>query len=270
MASFFRLSHPTDKRYCAIFERPDDMPKGVRPTRGRSMEGCYTGPVSFRMSPKEVGIQVPDVIRNAVGYLMVSERMRELLEKHVEGAVVEYLPFVLLNHKKRVAADPCYIVNVIGTIDCGDRANCEGPETPVCAEPFDRHVGHARRRARTPQAIVACRGDDAGDVGAVRVSFGRLDVVVVVRRIPTIDVIHVTIAIVVDAVAGYFLGVAPKIGIEILVRDVDAVVRDSDDDFGLAGFDLPSLDVRGARSRSRTRRPASGEVRNLLPLRLRC
>jgi hypothetical protein len=95
------------------------------------MEGLYKQPVSFRMTSKEPGIQVPDVIRNAVSYLMVSESMKELLEANSKGATVEYLPFVLLNHKKRVAAERCFIVNVIDTVDCGDRANSEGPETPV-------------------------------------------------------------------------------------------------------------------------------------------
>ena len=68
---------------------------------------------------------MPDVIRNAVRYLMISGRVKSLLEEHAT-AEIEFLRFTLLDHQGQVASDDCYLANVLGTVDCVDMERSEG------------------------------------------------------------------------------------------------------------------------------------------------
>lgn len=125
--SYSILRPVSDDRYCAITKHPEDLRNPARPARGVSMGGKYEKILDFQMSKlvNPTGLQVPDVILNGVRYVIVSARMKELLEKNASGPV-ELLPFRLLNHKGRVAEERIYVVNVIGTIDCGDLARSKG------------------------------------------------------------------------------------------------------------------------------------------------
>lgn len=127
MSDYTILMPPAGDAYCAIYNAPE-MRNFARPSRGKSMGDTYT-PVDFKMTHKVRGTQVPDVIRNVLAYLMVSPAMRELLETNVT-LPIEYLPFRLLHHKGRVAAENCAMVNVLDTVDCADTAGIEGTPHP--------------------------------------------------------------------------------------------------------------------------------------------
>ena len=121
-----------DPRYCAISKIPKALANFGRPTRGASMEGSYAKPVDLEMSsvvqPK--GIKVPDAIHNQLDFLIVSGRLKEILEPAINPKKVEFLPFQLINHKRRPHPEPVYVVNVLGTIACQDPARSEGTVSP--------------------------------------------------------------------------------------------------------------------------------------------
>ncbi|NVJ08922.1 hypothetical protein HUW63_27270 [Myxococcus sp. AM001] len=90
--------------YCAIFNIPEGMPRIHKPARGIRMGAEYPDGLRFNMTRHEPGLKIADVIPNAVNYFMVSKRMKELLEQH-SSADIEFLQFVLLNHRGRVASE---------------------------------------------------------------------------------------------------------------------------------------------------------------------
>lgn len=125
MKRYSIFSTEGNPKYCAIYDLPDDLKDPAGPAEGERVGSDHVDGQEFRMAKEVKGIQVPDVIDNALGYLMVGERMRDLLKAHAT-AEIEFLRFKLLNHKGRVASDRCYIINVLGTVDCVDLDRTEG------------------------------------------------------------------------------------------------------------------------------------------------
>ncbi|MCP3163682.1 imm11 family protein [Myxococcus qinghaiensis] len=109
----------TNEAFCQIWKFPTALPKFHRPSRGIAMGSEYPAGLRFQMAPEVKGNLIADVVPNALGYFMVSKRMKELLSQHAT-ADIEYLPFSLLNTKGRVVADDLHIVNVLGTRDWAD------------------------------------------------------------------------------------------------------------------------------------------------------
>src|SRR5688572_20322221 len=130
MTNFSLLCPPDDPRWCQILKMPGGVKDMLLPSRGKSMDGRYE-PREFRMADAAKGLAVPDAITNAFNFLMASEALKTVLERHVAGAQVEYLPFRLLDHKGRVAVERGYIVNVLGTVDCLDKERSRGVETAI-------------------------------------------------------------------------------------------------------------------------------------------
>lgn len=125
--SYSILRAVQDPKYCAISKRPHEMMNHARPARGVSMQKSYPDVLDFEMSKlvNPNGLQIADVILNPIHYMIVNERMKEFLETEVSDPI-EFLPFRLLNHKGRVAAERVYVVNVLGTVDCADVARSKG------------------------------------------------------------------------------------------------------------------------------------------------
>jgi hypothetical protein len=119
MSYFILRDDDTQQDLCQIWKVPSNMPRIHRPGLGERLGAEYPQGLAFRMAPEVPGTRIADVIPNALGYLMVSGRLKELLTQQAT-AELELLRFTLLNHKGRVASEDCYIVNVIGTRDWAD------------------------------------------------------------------------------------------------------------------------------------------------------
>jgi hypothetical protein len=119
-------------QFCAITKTPSDFPDELAPVEGERLGDAYNPATEFEMSKvvNPRGLQIADVIPNGLSFLMVSERMKDLLQSQAKREI-EFLPFHLRNHKGRMEKATCYIANVLGTIDCGDRAHTEGSPSPV-------------------------------------------------------------------------------------------------------------------------------------------
>lgn len=122
--NYFIMRPEVSDEYCAIFRFPDGMRDIYKPAEGVRMGTSYREGLRFRMAKEERGLKIPDVIPNALGYFMVSARMKQLLGH--SGAEIEFLRFTLLNHRGRVANNDCYIANVIGLLDCVDMKRSDG------------------------------------------------------------------------------------------------------------------------------------------------
>lgn len=112
------LGNLDDPRLCIL----DSPPKGLgvkyyRMMKGKKISDDYPNDAKIFMSDKYMGIKLSSMIGNTNSYLIVSLEMKEVIEMHCK-AEVEYLPFTLYNHKKRVHSTDYFIVNPIGAIDC--------------------------------------------------------------------------------------------------------------------------------------------------------
>jgi hypothetical protein len=122
---------------CAVYRLPDALPKPMRAAVGLPMVDQCPQDLELRMADEAPGIQIPDAIDNALGYLLVSGRLRALLEAETEPPI-EFLPFRLIDHKGRVAADDTAIGNVLLTVDCIDRNRSRGIDNPLRPHEFMR------------------------------------------------------------------------------------------------------------------------------------
>src|ERR1700674_2768198 len=104
MTEYFVLGRDLNADNCAIYENPGNLPNRHYPSRGIRMGDSYPDGYKFSMSKGMPGIRIPDIINNALGYVMISARLKELLEKHATTEI-ESLRFTLLNHKRRVTSD---------------------------------------------------------------------------------------------------------------------------------------------------------------------
>lgn len=129
MTRFSILTTAPGSAACCIYHLPDALALPLAPARGEPVGAIYPDGLAFPMAPEVPCPRVTDVIHNALGYLMITERTKELLEAYAV-AQIEYLRFTLVNHKGRVASDRCYIANVLGTVDCADLARTRGTPHP--------------------------------------------------------------------------------------------------------------------------------------------
>jgi hypothetical protein len=137
MPTYSIILGANERQYCAITKRPSEMPEETNPKLGDRIGPAYVAPVEFHMSKlvNPQGLQIADVIHNAVGYLFVSARMKGLLADNAKGEI-EFLPIRLMNHKGRLATDTCFIANVIGKHDCADRSQSKGIPSPTHDDRF--------------------------------------------------------------------------------------------------------------------------------------
>ncbi|MCY1041532.1 hypothetical protein OV208_09420 [Corallococcus sp. bb12-1] len=101
------------------------------------------GDPALRFYPKEAkvslrsdhpGIKLSSLLGNTSSYLIVRADVKEVIAAHAKDIEVEYLPFDLYDHRKRLYSQDYFIINPIGTLDCLDVAASGvkiGPEGSV-------------------------------------------------------------------------------------------------------------------------------------------
>src|SRR4051812_279773 len=72
-----------------------------------------------------------------------------------------------------------------------------------------RHEGHPPVEARDPLCVIPFSTNDPADVGPVPEIV--LGIVVVLEKIPAVDVIDEPVAVVIDPVSRYFAGIGPEL-----------------------------------------------------------
>ena len=103
--------------YCVI-ERP---PKEIHLLSSYIMDGTsaihkYPANVVALMSDKYIGRVCTDFIANRELSLIVSERVKQVIETHCQDGT-EYLPVSIKNHKGRIEKEQFYYINPVGAED---------------------------------------------------------------------------------------------------------------------------------------------------------
>lgn len=121
---YFRLNILGDaqnRRLAFVDAPPEDLDGfDYKMSLGERIGDRYPDDPRIYLQPKSPGIELADLIGNTVGYLLVSSKMKALIESHDAGEV-EYLPFTLYNHKNRVHSTDYWIINPVGTHDVLNR-----------------------------------------------------------------------------------------------------------------------------------------------------
>ena len=121
---YFRLETLGDTnndKFCFIGSSPEEMGlEDYYPAKGKKLGSKYPPVASIYLQDKYPGFRLSSLIGTIKSYLIVHRDMKDVIEAHCPGVEIEYLPFTLYNHKKRVHSQDYFIVNPIGGLDVLD------------------------------------------------------------------------------------------------------------------------------------------------------
>jgi hypothetical protein len=83
------------------------------------------------------GVKMGDHIPNALGLLLVSERLKAVLEARAD-AEIEYIPIAVRDRNKRPSRKRYFIANVLGELDCMDRGRSDLDVSDIDPDVADR------------------------------------------------------------------------------------------------------------------------------------
>lgn len=116
---YYIIIQSDDSKYCLI----DKDAKGVRKEwnllKGIRMESNFPVDAKYYLSKNHKGTQLTDFIVNYINLLIVSEKVKRLMD---QGGItdVEFLPFTLYDRKDRIVNDNYFVANLLGSVDCLD------------------------------------------------------------------------------------------------------------------------------------------------------
>ncbi|RKG84017.1 imm11 family protein [Corallococcus terminator] len=138
MMNFFRLStlgDLNDKELALIDGPPEGMElRSYCMSEGDSSSRFYPKDAKIALQADHPGIKLSSLLGNTSRYLVVHASVKEVISAQCQDLEVEYLPFDLFDHRKRLYIRDYFIINPIGTRDCLDVAASGvkiGPEGSV-------------------------------------------------------------------------------------------------------------------------------------------
>lgn len=157
MLRFFKLSASGklgDPDLCML----DRLVKGLgmyvaRVGLGKRARDVYPEDARVYMSEDAPGIRLSPLLGNLCNTLLMSSELRDVVEKHCKNEI-EYLPFTLYDHRKRVYSRDYWIVNPIGTFDCLDFQASEivwGSKDATAVIRVNKHVLDRKKVQDAPQ-----------------------------------------------------------------------------------------------------------------------
>lgn len=119
---FFQLSttgNLRDQDLCLI----EGPPQGLELKAYCMMRGVPAAPFwpkkpKIFLREENPGIKLTSLLGNTDSFVVVVSALKDVIASHCEGVEIEYLPFVLYDHRKRVHSKDYFIVNPIGARDC--------------------------------------------------------------------------------------------------------------------------------------------------------
>ncbi|MBW2737453.1 MAG: hypothetical protein JRE64_01115 [Deltaproteobacteria bacterium] len=119
---FFLLSTTgdlNDHSLCMVEDPPDGMGlQDYRMSLGERAVLHYPENARIYLREENPGIKLAGILGNTKGYLLGSSKAKEIIEEHCRNSEIEYLPFDLYNHKKRLHSKDYFFINPIGGFDC--------------------------------------------------------------------------------------------------------------------------------------------------------
>lgn len=112
--------------YCLLDAMPGDIEDSWYFSEGIKYELPFPDDAVFKFDDISPAVQVSDYLENCDQILVLSEKLKDLVEKNCSFPT-EFFEVSILNHKKReVKGIKYYLANIIGTIDCVDESKTEG------------------------------------------------------------------------------------------------------------------------------------------------
>lgn len=157
---WFEIDLLPDENRDFVFLR-EPFPEEVRPYRYKIMEGSgrfdeeYPEEPKVYMSDNEPGMVLPDLIGTTQSALIVSKRVKEIMENEedVDMGPVEYLPIWIHNHKRRLASKDYFIINLQGSYDVVDEEASDIHRVNGQVVTINKLVFDARKCAEVPDLI---------------------------------------------------------------------------------------------------------------------
>lgn len=115
------LGDANDASLCVItgFAKGIEM-DAYRVKMGEAIADIWPADARIDMSRDQKGIKLSSVLGTTRNMLIAHRTLRDLVEEHCPGVAIEYLPFALHDHRKRLYSKDYWIVNPLGTFDCLD------------------------------------------------------------------------------------------------------------------------------------------------------
>lgn len=116
------LGNIHDPELCLLEGLPEGIPplKTYCPMRGSPAAGFWPSAATIRLREENPGIKLSSLLGNTMKCLTVQAPLKEVIAAHCAGLEIEYLPFVLLDHRGRAYAKDCWFVNPLGARECLD------------------------------------------------------------------------------------------------------------------------------------------------------
>ncbi|WP_158501650.1 imm11 family protein [Vitiosangium sp. GDMCC 1.1324] len=114
------MGDPDDDSLCFL----DNFVDGIEPLSWRAAKGerfgkDYPKDAKIFMNKENPGIKLSPLLGTTCNMIVGSRDFKDAIEKHCKNEI-EYLPFTLYDHRKRVHSRDYFIINPIGTFDCLD------------------------------------------------------------------------------------------------------------------------------------------------------
>jgi len=133
---------------------------------GVSVKSWFPTDSVFQLAD-DYGMQLTDSIPNTLNLLIVSEKLKGVLEEK-SGAEIEFLPVHLRNHKGRLVAEPYFIANPLGTVECVDRERSQFRTSSIRPDQVFRFFRLAVDTAKIPPDARLFRLKEQTDLILVR------------------------------------------------------------------------------------------------------
>ncbi|MCC7212034.1 MAG: hypothetical protein IT451_09345 [Candidatus Brocadia sp.] len=108
-----------DTSLCLVEYPPEEMGlNDYRLALGEIAAPYFPENAKVYLTDESPGIKLSGILGNTKGYLIGTSRVKDVIKKLCSDNKIEFLPFMLYNHKKRIHSTDYFFINPIGGFDC--------------------------------------------------------------------------------------------------------------------------------------------------------
>lgn len=127
-----------DDGWARIDQPPADIKQNKwKLNEGESAKDWFPPEVEFQLS-KDYGVKLADSIPNTIWLYIVSEHLKNAIEAQIKPEDVEFFPVQIRNQKKRTVDKSYYLMNVLRTVPCFDKAKSKYRMDSIIKDQVDR------------------------------------------------------------------------------------------------------------------------------------
>jgi hypothetical protein len=152
---FFSLSTEGEienEDLCLLEGPPKGMEReAYRLMRGVAAASVYPQKAKIYLEEDNPGIKLTSLLGNTDSLIIANTALKDVIAGHCKDLEIEYLPFVLYDHRKRVHSKDYFIVNPVGARECLNELESgikRGPQNSIVK--IERFVIDANKAASLP------------------------------------------------------------------------------------------------------------------------